>query len=465
MRTKWKIAAWLGLLLLLVQAAPGRGQMLRVSEDGHRLVRRDGRPFFYLADTAWELFHRCTREDADAYLHDRAEKGFTVVQAVVLAEMDGLHTPNAYGEVPLIDDDPLRPNEAYFRHVDWIIRRAADYGLVVAVLPTWGDKWHPRWGVGPVIFKTPEVAEKYGEWLGRRYRNQPNIIWILGGDRNPDRPLYLQIIRAMARGLRRGDGGTHLMTYHPMGGRSSSEWFHNDDWLDFNMAQSGHWNRHARVYRFIEHDYALKPPKPCLNGEPQYEDHPVRFSPDNERFTAYDVREAAWWSVLAGACGHTYGNHNIWQFLQKGREPVTFARTPWRLALHQPGAVQMGYLRKVFESRPFLHLVPDQQVLSDYFGQDYDRIRAARDRDSSYVIVYLPQGQATRLRLQVLKADTISGYWYNPREGTSHRIAPFPNPRRDWPFLPPTSGPRTDWVLILDDASKGYPDPATYTWR
>src|SRR5437870_5689099 len=87
----------------------------------HRYLLKDGKPFFWLGDTGWELFHRLTREEADEYLKRRAEQGFTMIQAVVLAEFDGLHTPNAYGDTPLINDDPAKPNEAYFKHVDYII--------------------------------------------------------------------------------------------------------------------------------------------------------------------------------------------------------------------------------------------------------------------------------------------------------------------------------------------------------
>src|SRR3954468_20357102 len=78
--------------------------------DKHRfVVQEDGKPFFYLADTAWELFHRLDRKDAAEYLKTRAAQGYTVVQAVALAELDGLTDPNAYGKLPLIDKDPARP--------------------------------------------------------------------------------------------------------------------------------------------------------------------------------------------------------------------------------------------------------------------------------------------------------------------------------------------------------------------
>ncbi|HTK76549.1 MAG TPA: DUF4038 domain-containing protein, partial [Gemmataceae bacterium] len=211
---------------------------LRVSDNKRFLVKDDGAPFFWLGDTAWELFHRLNREDTERYLRDRSAKKFTVIQAVVLAELDGLHTPNAYGQTPLVNDDPARPNEDYFKHVDWVVNKAAEYGLFIGMLPTWGDKWNRGRGAGPEVF-TPENAGPYGEWLGRRYKDRP-VIWILGGDRAVENDRHKAIIRAMARGLRSGDGGTHLITFHPRGGSGSSEYFHDDDWLDLNMRQNGH---------------------------------------------------------------------------------------------------------------------------------------------------------------------------------------------------------------------------------
>jgi len=436
-------------------------QSLQVSPDGHRLANNDGSVFFYLGDTAWELFHRCTKEETEMYLKDRKAKGFNVIQAVILAEIDGLNTPNAEGNTPLINNDPLNPNEAYFKHVDWVLKKAEELGIYIAALPTWGDKWRKQWGAGPVVFTSPEIARNYGKWLGERYKDQPNIIWIMGGDRNPVTDVFLQINRAMANGIKEGDAGKHLMSYHPGGGYSSSHWFQDDSWLDFNMAQTGHSKNNNPVYNSIGSDYNLKPTKPCLDGEPQYEDIPVGFSPMNERFTDFDARQAAYWSVLAGALGHTYGNNNIWQMWKPGRNPVINARIPWNEAIHQPGAMQMGYMRKLFESRPFLEMVPDQQILAKTFGQNKDEIRAARGKDRSFVIVYSPYGNPIHLNLEKMAADTLSGYWYNPREDFSINIEPFTNNKKIEAFTPPSSGSRTDWVLVLDDKKKNYPDPAT----
>ena len=436
-------------------------QTLQVSPDGHRLVNEDNSVFFYMADTGWEFFHRCTKEESEMYLKDRKEKGFNVIQAVVLAEIDGLNTPNAKGNKPLINNDPLKPNEAYFEHVDWVIRKAEELGIYIAVLPTWGDKWRKQWGKGPVIFDTADKARGYGKWLGERYKNQPNIIWIMGGDRNPDNEMHIQINRAMAEGIKEGDDGKHLMSYHPGGGNSSSNWFHNDKWLDFNMLQTGHSTINHLVYKEVNRDYNLKPVKPCLNGEPQYEDISVGFSALNERFVAFDARQAAYWSVLGGAMGHTYGNNNIWQMWTEKSSPILYARIPWYEAIHQPGGLQMGYVRRLFESRPFLKMVPDQTILADVYGQDKNEIRAAGGSDKSFVIVYTPYGNPIHLNLEKLNANTLNGYWYNPREALSQKIESFENTQKVMAFTPPSSGARTDWVLVLDDKQKNYPDPAT----
>ncbi len=196
--------------------------VLKVSSNKHFLVYEDGRPFFYLGDTAWELFHRLNREDTTAYLDNRASKGFTVIQAVAIAEFDGDTVPNAYGHLPLTDRDPAQPavkdgaDNDYWDHVDFIVNQAASRGLFIGFLPTWGRYWHDNLKDGKPLF-TEANAEFYGEWLGRRYKDKP-IIWILGGDRNLENDNQKAIIRAMARGLRKGDEGHHLITLHPNGG-------------------------------------------------------------------------------------------------------------------------------------------------------------------------------------------------------------------------------------------------------
>lgn len=419
---------------------------LKISKNRRFLVYEDCRPFFYLGDTAWELFHRLSREKADHYLRTRAGQGFTVIQAVVLAEHE-YASPNPYGDHPLIDLDPTQPNEAYFEHVDWIVDRAMELGMVVGMLPTWGDKWNCKWGKGPEIF-TPENARAFGLFLGRRYREKP-IIWILGGDRPIETETHREIIREMAAGLTEGDGGTHLKTFHPMGQQTSSLYFHSEDWLDFNMYQTGH-SRNRDCYNLIAHDYSLSPVKPCMDAEPGYEDHPNGFKPENGYLDDYDVRKSAYWDLFAGAFGHTYGCHDIWQFLDTNRFPaVSSARTPWREALQLPGANQMRHLRSLMESRPMLCRIPDQSLIVSGMGSESDHVQATRSEDGSYAFIYFPTCKPVTINLTRLSGQTILARLYDPRTGTATDIGEFPQ-GQSAEFTPPAEGP--DWILILDDA-------------
>jgi hypothetical protein len=431
--------------------------MLRVSANQRFLVHADGAPFFYLGDTAWELFHRCTLTEVERYLTDRAAKRFTVIQAVLLAECDGLAVPNMHGQLPLIDADPTQPNEHYFAVVDQVVAIAASLGLWIGMLPTWGDKWNKKWGQGPEIFTT-ENAYQYGFWLGQRYATAP-VIWILGGDRPVENPAQRMIIEAMAAGLRAGDAGQHLITFHPNGGATSASIFHDAAWLDFNMWQSGH-ARNSPNYQGITSDYQRTPIKPCMDAEPGYEDHPAGFRLEQGYLDEYDVRKAAYWSLFAGAHGHTYGCHPIWQMWQADRSPISVVRRPWYEALNLPGAGQMRHVRALIESRPFLSRIPDQALIASDPGEGFQHIRATRDSDRSYAMIYIPDGRPVDIDTSQLRGERMIGHWFDPRLGISRRIAgPIVRGERGSAqrFVPPGGGP--DWVLLLDDAEAGYSLP------
>lgn len=431
---------------------------LRVSPNRRFLVKEDGTPFFYLGDTAWELFHRLRREEVDLYLKDRADKAFSVIQAVILAERNGIEVPNAYGRKPLIDDDPTHPNEAYFAHVDYCVDKAESLGLYVGIVATWAS--YVVGDSNPKIFDAAN-ARAYGEFLGRRYRDKTNIIWITGGDRNPiwEGVDYRDVWRAMAEGLKEGDGSQHLITFHPRGDcHSSSIWFHNDDWLDFNMMQTGP-RRDLPNYERIAEDYSLEPAKPTLDGEPGYENAFPYIDPANPRLTDYDVRKYAYWALFAGAHGHTYGCLEIWQMYDPAHnEPVNGAHVPWREALDLPGARQMRHARDLIESRPFLIRIPDQSIIASEQGAAGDRVQATRGSDGSYAFVYISWGKPVTIHMDKMSGSTVNAYWYDPRLGTSTPIGQFVNTGTQQ-FTPPSSGPGNDWVLVLDDAARGFSAP------
>jgi hypothetical protein len=430
---------------------------LVVSENQRFLEFEDGTPFFWLGDTAWELFHRLSKKEAETYLENRREKGFTVIQAVILAELDGLHTPNAEGELPLFNDNPERINEAYFEHVDWVIRKAEEKGMFIGLLPTWGDKVDKQWGVGPVIFNA-QNAFSYGEILGKRYKDFRNIIWINGGDRQGGGDNF-KVWNALARGIKNHDTN-HLMTFHPMGGNSSSKWFHDQEWLDFNMMQTGHGERSYAAYiKLLVPDYELTPVKPTFDGEPRYEDHPHSWMPEVLGwFDDADVRQAAYWNLFTGGFGHTYGCHAIWQMLAPGRDPVGQARNNWYDDLDLAGAWDMLHVRRLMESRPMGDRIPFQQILKNSYIPETDYIVATRGKD--YVMVYIPTGWGAALDMDQCDWTAVRGWWYNCRSGEVSDMGEIES-RGIRTFAPENGGRGNDWVLVLDNTETGFEAPGT----
>ena len=412
---------------------------IRVSpENLHRLQTADGAPLFLLGDTAWELFHRLTLDETDRYLTVRAAQGFACVWAVALAEFDGLRTPNRNGDVPFEGLDPDRPVESYWRHVDAVLGLARGHGLRTALLPTWGDKVTPGWGDGPAVFDTAEIARRYGGWLGRRYAARADLVWVLGGDRpaSKGKDDWTPIWRAMAEGLRAG-GARGLMTYHPQGGRpTASELLQGEAWLDVYAMQSGHGGGHdVPVWDWVARDLALEPPRPTLDAEPNYEDHPVdpwpTWNPADGHFDDLDVRRQAYRSAFAGGCGVTYGHHSVWQFASDRQPWVNHPLMDWEEALRRPGAESMRHLRALMEGEGAT-MVPAPELLVEP-GEGPER--AAAMRGGGTALVYRPTRKPLR----------IEGSWdaarIDPRTGGREPVGrvegelPGDGPSEDAAFL------------------------------
>jgi len=472
-------------LLGAAPSAPAGLPRIRVHEDGHLLATADGKPFFWLGDTAWQLVHDTTQEECTYYLRTRSRQGFTVIQTVVLSERDGLNQPDEQGDRPLFDNDPGRPNPAYFKRVTEIVDEAAADGLYVALVPTWGDKLTAPWGTGPRIFTTQNLpaARAYGRYLGALLRERTNVIWMLGGDR-PARLRGMQngqivkmgldagfaadqdwtpVWRELAAGIADGLGEKPLTVFHPQGGEeSSSEFLHTESWLSVNGMQSSHGSGHdVPVWDWIARDYALAPTKPTLDLEPNYEDHPYNPWPQWDPSTGYfrdnDVRRQTYRSVFAGACGVTYGHQSVWQFAGPRREVINHAERGWIDALWRPAARQMQFLRQLVESRPWFTRVPDQSLIVGDAGEGGRHMQAIRDRDGTYAFVYFPQiDQEATIDLGRLRAATVRAWWYDPRSGVATLIGDQAGAARS-SFRTPPYGP--DWVLVLDDTASRYSPP------
>jgi hypothetical protein len=456
---------------------------IKVSQNGKFLETKDGKPFFWLGDTDWEMFHRLTREEIEEFISIRSEQGYNVLQAVALAEFNGIREPNRYGDWPLNNEDPTQllttpgsdPENTYeydyWDHVDFAVTKAAEKGVYIGLLPTWGDKVAHLWGDGPIIFDEKN-AEVFGQLLAKRYGKHWNVLWILGGDRPAvykskekdydDRAVW----RAMAKGIESVSGKDAFITYHPWGNiSSSSQYVHQEEWLDMNTFQSGHGSREVPAWEWVTRDLTLKPTKPTLDMEPCYEDHPVNpwdgkwTRASRGYFNAYDVRARVYRGVFAGGCGVTYGHHQIWQFMNKELyEPINVGDTiiPWKTAAKAEGAKQMVHLKNLMLSRPYTSRIADQSLIKSPNGKTYvDLIYATRDENQSYAMIYLPQNKPVSIDLSKISGSEKNTWWFDPTNGKATAGKKVKSGTQT--FTPPKHG--KDWVLVIDDASKNFKAP------
>ncbi|MCA1684844.1 MAG: glycoside hydrolase family 140 protein [Planctomycetia bacterium] len=463
MRTAPKPWILAGVLALGVATVPGRAQgppargvagpALRVSEDGRHLVRSHGTAFFWLGDTAWLLSQMTTRDDAELYLKTRAEQGFTVIQAaLVMGEerVGGTLRPNKYGDLAFRNGDPARPaltegkapekpeEYDYWDHADYLVERARAHGLTLALLPLFvgyaGDGYK---------YLTPENAEAYGRFLGRRYGAEPHIVWVLGGDNTPDTEAKRLVWERLARGITIGaagseDYGRTIMTYHINGGNSSSRWFHAALWLDFNMVQV--WGDEKRIYPKLVEDRKRSPARPTGLGEGSYEDGPQY---PTRPIDARKVRRQAYWSYLAGGY-HTYGNTNTWNFGTYKAEVTA----DWKGALRSPGAASLSVLSKLFASLKWWELVPDQSLFATGAGDGEARNLAMRSADGGVILAYMPAPATISLDLRKLAgAGAASATWIDPRTGARTAIGEV-SKGRVRRFATPEGWP--DAVLLIE---------------
>jgi hypothetical protein len=459
------LAALLGVILTLeglaVQESSKESRpatplpILQVSANNRFLQTADGKPFFWTGDTAWIAIERLTREEMVRYFQDRSSKGFNVLQVMLIRE---LPTANVYGAQPFVGDDPTQPllvpvDNNFWTHVDYFVDEAANHGFYVALVPMWGN-------AAKKLPKDGEWAKGYGAFLANRYGKRTNIIWLNGGDILGSKftPAWENLgttLDAMTT--------NQLITYHPFARSSSSEWFHDRKWLDFNMFQSGHRTYDQRKetdpvekwkgednWKHVVEDLALNPPKPTIDGEPSYEDIPRGLhDPKAGYWTAPEIRRYEYWSVFSGSFGLTFGNNAVFQFhAPKHGEGFFYPRKYWEEALNDPGAGQMHYLKDLMLSRSFFDRVPDQSLVAGKNGERYEYIVATRG--NNYAFLYTYTGRAFDVVGGKIAGAKVKATWMNPRTGEKTVIGDFDN-TGILHFQPPGQQENgNDWVLILD---------------
>lgn len=397
-----------------------------ISENGKYLVGADGIPFLWIADTAWNLTQRLTREEIETYLDDRKDKGFTVILfRIPFQEVDGEpQQGNPYGQVPFTNKDISQPNEAYFELVDFALDAMEERGMVAGLLPLWGSVVGGRFGYD--ISADDIVA--YANWLSQRYEDRQNIVWVSGGDTGKD-----QAWEILGRELKKADQ-EKLVTFHPgRKGISSYHLYGDVDWLDFHMVQTGHSKDLETNYLAIEEIYNSSA-KPVLNGEPAYEDI---VDGEGGRISPHQVRKAAYWSLLAGGFGHDYGHVEIFQFARamEGQPDTWGANNSWTEALGSPGVMQMAILADLLQSVPWYRFSPNQDLILSENLPGPMHIRAAVVDDGSLAWIYFPEKQEATIDLGQM-VGRLGARWLDPATGQVQEVGNYLAVGSE-PFTPP----------------------------
>ncbi|MCI9285384.1 MAG: DUF4038 domain-containing protein [Muribaculaceae bacterium] len=428
---------------------------LTLTPDSMYFQHSDGTPFFYLADTGWLLPERLDRDEAAFYLERAARAGFNVVQVQTI---NGVPAFNTYGAMSHPDgwdfsNIDRQGTYGYWDHMDYIIDTAGRNGIYIGMVCIWG-------GLVKAGLMDVDQARAYGEFLAHRYKDRPNIIWIIGGDIPGD--VKTEVWDTLARTIKANDP-SHLMTFHPRGRHTSAQWFADREWMDFHMYQSGHRRYDQRkgdrnypipdgteedCWMYVDSTRVHSPRKPVVDGEPSYEAIPMGLhDADEPRWTDRDVRRYAYWDVFGGCAGHAYGHNAIMQFARPGTAGAYHLDTdslPWWRALDSGGFNQMRHLKALMLAVPFTTGRPAQDLVSDN-GTRHDRLAATAG--DGYAMIYDHTGRP----IHTTAGDGANVWWMDAATGN---LTPLGFRKGNFTHTPDLA--MADGVLILITPSAGY---------
>lgn len=432
--------------------------LIQVAPNKHFFQTADGQPFFWLGDTGWLLFVKMSREEIVQYLDNRKGKGFNMIQVMVVHDLK--KAVNIYGDSAFVNRDISKPivtpgNDVknamaydFWDHLEFAIQEASKKGIYLALVPVWGS--NVKEGLVSIA-----SAQTFAQFLVKRFGQYHNLVWLNGGDlKGSDKT---EIWNAIGNTLKANDN-QHLIGFHPRGRSTSSEWFHQSNWLDFNMFQSGHKDYAQDTveprmgednWKFMQNDYALQPTKPSFDGEPSYEMIPHGLHDTTApKWQAADLRRYAYWSVFAGGAGFTYGHNAVMQFHNGQGVGDYGTKQNWKDAINDSGAGQMQWVKKLVLSKPYFDRVPDQSLIASKQGERYGRVVACRGKD--YVFAYTYTGSSFDIQMGKIQGAQVKASWYNPRNGNTQLIGQFSN-KGIQKFQPTgTAQNGNDWVLVLE---------------
>lgn len=412
----------------------------KIGPSGRYVSDQAGRSVYINGDTAWSLAVSASLDEADRYFADREARGFN---ATIVNAIERLFAPDPPRTVDGLEPfgrpgDLTAPNEDYFARLDSLLARAKARGITLFLAPLYLGYSNPHYpGFGgkeegwhaEVVAAGPEGCRAYGGYLGSRWRDVENLVWVVGGDRNPGD--VVEHMRAFVDGLRLADDH-HLITAHVHPENSPVDQYSGDDWLTLNQTYS-----YGLVHARMLEDFRRTPPRPFVLFESTYE--------GEHNASQLQIRRQAWWALTCGASGSFFGNFPVW-LMAPG----------WEAALNSPGAHAMSNLARFLDELPWWNqLRPDldREFLVAGQGEEMglDAATAAVTVEKTGAIAYLPTPRTVTVNTGLLAGWLSRIRWFDPVEGawidaglTSHR-----------PFTQFTSPSQQDWVLVLDDPAGG----------
>ncbi len=396
-----------------------------------------GKPFLIHGDTAWSLIAQLTKDEAEFYLADRRARGFNTLLVNLIEHQFSSHAPaNIDHDPPFLKArDFSTPNERYFAHADWILRRAADHGFLVLLTPSYvgagggGQGWFLA-----MAENGPDKLREYGRYLGRRYRDFTNIIWVHGGDGCPSEK---DLVRAIAEGIR-SEAPHALHTAHCARDVPPLDVWRGEAWLGVNTFYT-----YGSVLDAAQREYARGDRMPFFLIEAIYENEHL----SSEQF----LRMQAYHALLSGAAGQIFGNNPVWHFGSGGLYPSPVS---WKEALNGRGSQSMSHLASLFRSLPWWRLEPDRAglFLKQERQGEGDRPSSAVTDDGAYALVYVPDLRTIAVDLSRLAGSGRTARWFDPAGGTFSEPLDIPRsggPARFKPAGRNSSG-TTDWVLVVE---------------
>jgi hypothetical protein len=449
------------------------GQFMTLDPDGKFLINSyTTKPVFITGDAAWSLMTQLDNSEAEVYLSDRASRGFNFIWCGAVDNYFQSNPPkNYYGSSPFDGPDFTNENADYWAHVDYVLNRAAAYGITVALNPGFVGLRPPRGYVASYQSSSDSVINAYGAFLGDRYKGFANLVWALGGDVDPENGVVPKLTD-LATGIRSMDT-VHLIVAEGHGQFAALDTFADTNWMNLNWLYFGT----TEIPYGAASNYLRSPWLPPFQGEGWYE--------NEHSMTQLQLREQGYWAVLSGAYlgNGGFGNRPLWYF--NGGPEAKPGDPTWQSQLGSPGSQSQAFLGRLFRSREHWKLVPDinHAVMTagydsrTFFSSTWESLRsivrrepyrlgssssvAARTSDGQTIIAYVPNGNVTGVTVAMNEirdpGSEAKCWWFNPRDGSNTLIGIFSTrgPRK---FTPPDAA---DWVLLIDSLAANLAAPGS----